>query len=105
MAEAILKYDLNDSDDTMAHMRAVKSLDMALALWEIKYNTKKSIAYALEGKDYKGESISNYDVLDMVYEWIHEILDEHNKSNISNITFPEPLYGAHDDPTDIPKLR
>ena len=32
MAEAILKYDLNDSDDAMAHMRAIKSLDMALAL-------------------------------------------------------------------------
>jgi hypothetical protein len=78
MAEAILKYDLNDSDDAMAHMRAVKSLDMALALWEIKYNTKKSIAYTLEGKDYKGESISNYEVLDMVYERIYEILDEHN---------------------------
>ena len=78
MAEAILKYDLNDTDDAMAHMRAVKSLDMALALWEIKYNTKKAIGYTLEGKDIKGESVSNYDVLDMVYERIYEILDEHN---------------------------
>ena len=65
MAEAILKYDLNDTDDAMAHMRAIKSLDMALALWEIRYNTKKSIGYALEGKDLKGESVSNYDVLDL----------------------------------------
>ena len=78
MAEAILKYDLNDTDDAMAHMRAVKSLDMALALWEIVYNTKKGIGYTLEGKDYKGESVSNYEVLDMVYERIYEILDEHN---------------------------
>ena len=78
MAEAILKYDLNDSDDAMAHMRAVKSLDMALALWEIVHNTKKGIGYTLEGKDYKGESVSNYEVLDMVYERIYEILDEHN---------------------------
>lgn len=78
MAEAILKYDLNDSDDTMAHMRAVKSLDMALALWEITHNTKKGIAYTLEGKDLKGQSVSNYEVLNMVYEKIYEILDEHN---------------------------
>ena len=78
MAEAILKYDLNDSDDAMAHMRAVKSLDMALALWEIVHNTKKGIGYTLEGKDYKGESVSNYEVLDMVYQRIYEILDEHN---------------------------
>ena len=78
MAEAILKYDLNDSDDSMAHMRAVKSLDMALALWEITHNTKKGITYALEGKDMKGESVSNYEALNMVYERIYEILDEHN---------------------------
>jgi hypothetical protein len=51
---------------------------MALALWEIKYNTKKSIGYTLEGKDFKGESVSNYEVLEMVYERIYEILDEHN---------------------------
>ena len=73
MAEAILKYDLNDSDDTMAHMRAVKSLDMALALWDITHNTKKSIEWSLEGKE-----IDKYEVLDIVYEKIYEILEEHN---------------------------
>ena len=35
MAKAILEFDLNDSDDVMAHMRAVKSLDMASVLWEM----------------------------------------------------------------------
>jgi hypothetical protein len=73
MAEAILKYNLNDSDDTMAHMRAVKSLDMALALWDITHNTKKSIEWSLEGKE-----IDKYEVLDIVYEKIYEILEEHN---------------------------
>ena len=73
MAEAILKYDLNDSDDAMAHMRAVKSLDMALALWDITHNTKKSIEWSLEGKE-----IDKYEVLDIVYERIYEILEEHN---------------------------
>ena len=73
MAEAILKYDLNDSDDAMAHMRAVKSLDMALALWDITHNTKKSIEWSLEGKE-----LDKYEVLDMVYEKIYEIFDEHN---------------------------
>ena len=73
MAEAILKYDLNDADDTMAHMRAVKSLDMALALWDITHNTKKSIEWSLESKE-----LNKYEVLDLVYERIYEILDEHN---------------------------
>ena len=73
MAEAILKYDLNDSDDAMAHMRAVKSLDMALALWDITHNTKKRIEWSLESKE-----LNKYEVLDLVYERIYEILDEHN---------------------------
>jgi len=73
MAEAILKYDLNDSDDAMAHMRAIKSLDMALALWDITHNTKKSIEWSLEGKE-----LDKYEVLDLVFDRIHLILEEHN---------------------------
>ncbi len=73
MAKAKLEYDLNDTDDAMAHMRAVKSLDMALALWDITHNTKKSLEWRMEGKE-----IDKYEALDMVYEKIYEILDEHN---------------------------
>jgi hypothetical protein len=73
MAEAILKYNLNDADDSMAHMRAVKSLDMALALWEITTNTKRNLERQMHEKE-----IDKYDALDMVYERIYEILDEHN---------------------------
>lgn len=73
MAKAILEYDLNDSDDAMAHLRAVKSLDMALALWEMLYNTKKSLQWKMES----GEIKDNEDMLDKVYERFWEILDEH----------------------------
>jgi hypothetical protein len=73
MAEAILKYNLNDTDDAMAHMRAVKSLDMALALWDITHNSKKGLEWTMEGKE-----IDKYEALEMVYEKIYQILDEHN---------------------------
>jgi hypothetical protein len=73
MAKAKLEYDLNELDDVMAHKRAVKSLDMALALWEITHNTKKSLEWSMEGKE-----MDKYDTLEMVYEKIYEILDEHN---------------------------
>lgn len=73
MAKATLEFDLNDSDDVMAHFRAVKSLDMALALWDIVHNTKKGLEWSLEGKE-----IDKYDTLELVYEKIHEILDNHN---------------------------
>jgi hypothetical protein len=73
MAKAILEYDLNDSEDSMAHMRAVKSLDMAMALWTITHNTKKSLEWSMEGKE-----MDKYDALELVYEKIYEILEEHN---------------------------
>ena len=73
MAKGILEYDLNDSDDAMAHLRAVKSLDMAMALWNIVHNTKKGLEWSMEDKE-----IDKYDALELVYKKIHEILDDHN---------------------------
>jgi hypothetical protein len=73
MAKAKIEFDLNDIDDRMAHLRAVKSLDMAMALWDITHNTKKGLEWALENKD-----VDKYEVLEMVFEKIYEILDEHN---------------------------
>lgn len=73
MAKAKIEYDLNDLDDRIAHFRAVKSLDMALALWEITHNTKKGLEWSMEGKE-----LDKYDVLELVFEKIYEILNEHN---------------------------
>lgn len=74
MPQATLTFDLTDSDDVMAHARAVKSLDLALAIWDIVHNTKKSLEWSLESK----EDISRYDVVDLVYEKIYAILEEHD---------------------------
>lgn len=73
MAKAKLEFDLNESDDVMAHKRAVKSLDMALALWDITHNTKKGLEWSFENKE-----IDKYDALELVFDKIHEILDAHN---------------------------
>lgn len=73
MAKAKIEYDLNDRDDLFAHKRAVKSLDMAIVLWEITHNTKKGLEWSMEGKE-----MDKYDALEMVYEKIYEIMSEHN---------------------------
>jgi len=73
MAKAKIEYDLNDRDDLFAHKRAVKSLDMALVLWDITHNTKKGLEWSMEGKE-----MDKYDALEMVYEKIYEIMSEHN---------------------------
>jgi hypothetical protein len=73
MAKATLEFDLNETDDIKAHLRAVKSLDMAIALWEIIHNTKKGLEWSLEGKE-----LDKYDTLELVFDKIHEIIKEHN---------------------------
>lgn len=77
MPTAILKYDLDtESKDFRC---AAESLQIALTLWEIIY-MKKSLIYELEARDAK---TIEYEVLDMVFEKIHEKLDENN-INIDN---------------------
>jgi hypothetical protein len=41
MAKAILKYDISDPEDSQDFKRAVKSFDMAMALWDIIQLRKK----------------------------------------------------------------
>jgi hypothetical protein len=71
MAQATLNFDLNDPDDNMAFMRCAKSTDMALALWEFAYNTKKSLQRDLDESDDK-----SYELIDKVYERFWEIMTD-----------------------------
>lgn len=77
MAKAILEFDLTDGDDRMEHLRAIKSTSMALMIWHLVYNTKKEILRELEASDLNGSADHDYDLLDKVFEKIHELLDEH----------------------------
>ena len=77
MAKAKLEYDLTDPDDRLEHLRAINSLGMAMALWEIAYNTRKKMAYAVEEMELKGKKIDPYDVVEKYRELIGEILEQH----------------------------
>lgn len=72
MAKAVLKFDLNDPDDSRAHMRAVKSLDMALVLWEMAHNSKKMIHNQIEF-----DKLDAYDAVNKVFEKLYEEMSEH----------------------------
>jgi hypothetical protein len=69
--KAVLEFNLNDPDDSVAHLRAVKSLNMAIVLWEIVYNTKKNIQWEIER-----DNLDGYTTLDRLYEKIAESLDD-----------------------------
>jgi len=72
MAKAILEYNLDDADDEMAHLRAIKALDMALVLWELAYNTKKKIYSQIEFQEIKDP----YEVVDKMMEKLYEEMND-----------------------------
>jgi hypothetical protein len=48
--EATLSFDLDDEQDAQAHMRCVKSLDMALALWTFAGKMRELVDTSEDGK-------------------------------------------------------
>ena len=71
--KAELHFNLDDAEDSMAHTRCIKATDMALVLWELIHNSKKTLEWAMES-----DSINRYDALDMVFERISELLEEYD---------------------------
>jgi hypothetical protein len=73
MSKANLTFDLDDRDDRIEFERMMKSLDMAMMLWELqmngyrkftKYNERQEGAYQ-EG-------------IEEVFEYIRGLMREHN---------------------------
>jgi hypothetical protein len=48
--KAVLKFDLNDEEERMAHFRCVKSLDMALAMWDFAGALRRIVDTSEDGK-------------------------------------------------------
>ena len=55
--KAKLKFDLDNPEDKMEHMRCVKATDMALMLWDIKQKIRSKLKYS--------EDLSE----DELYQW------------------------------------
>lgn len=72
--KAILEFDLSDSNDAAAHFRCIKAINLYIALWEIA-KAKKGLEWTLDSKD---ESFNKYEVLELVYDKIGEILEDNN---------------------------
>jgi hypothetical protein len=74
MAKATLTYNISDPDDNQDFKRAVKSLDMAMALWDI-LQLKKKLEYRFEDHDNTNNDV--FDGLEAMAEGIRDILDQH----------------------------
>ncbi len=71
--KAILEFNLDELEDEQRFKRCNKSDDMACALFQIIYNTKKGIEYEIEGKE-----MDKYEVLDLVFDKIQRIMSDNN---------------------------
>lgn len=67
--KATLEYDLEDIDARQAHMRAIKSLDLALALSSFKEE--------LRGKIKHTDSADEAEYLEKAWDLLHEKLDDY----------------------------
>jgi hypothetical protein len=74
MAKAILKYDISDPEDSQDFKRAVKSFDMAMALWDI-IQLRKKMENRFEAQDNTNNDV--FDGIDAMAEGIGDILDQH----------------------------
>lgn len=74
MSKAKLTFDLNEPDDVMAHLRCVKSTDMALCLWEIIYEIRKGSLRELEGKETTTDA--EFTLHEKIFEKIYEAYEE-----------------------------
>jgi len=77
--KATLEFDLDDTDDSMAHKRCVKSLDMAVSIFEIKYNVRGLCTKYL----YANPNATVDDLLEKVFDCIN------NEFDIRNINIDE----------------
>ena len=72
MAKATITYDLNDPDDRIDHLRAIKATDMALVIWELVYNTRKRME-----NEISENGADAYSTLDKILDDFGDRLDEH----------------------------
>ena len=68
--KAILKFDLDEPEDRMAHLRAVQSTELALVIWESFNGYRKLVKHSDVSEDYA------QGVEDMI-KMINELCDEH----------------------------
>ena len=71
--KAKLEFDLNDSEDRMSHMRCVKSTDMAIVLFDLLCNARKTIAH-----NHQDASEDFIEGVEVVMDHIRKVCEDNN---------------------------
>lgn len=71
---AKLEFDLDNPDDKIAHMRCIKSTDMAIVLFEIVHNLKNKLESRFESQP---QPRDEFDGIEETFSEIYKLMDEH----------------------------
>jgi len=80
--KAILEFDLNDQDERMAHMAAVKASDMAMFLWHLRFNLRKNV---YQEADLTGNEDKLSPGIEHTLAIVYEMFDAYN-INVEELT-------------------
>lgn len=75
MAKGILKFNISNLDENQDFKRAVKSFDMAMALWDI-LQLRKKIQNRFEAQDNTNNDV--FDGIEAMSDEICKILERYN---------------------------
>jgi hypothetical protein len=73
MAKGIMEFNLNEQDEVTAHLRCVKSLDLALTLWDMDEYLRAETKYAPDSMNSEV-----YGALKDVRSKLHELMSKHS---------------------------
>lgn len=57
--KALLQFNLDNEEDAMAHLRCVKALDMALAMWSFSGKIRHIVDTSEDGKHIDADDVWN----------------------------------------------
>jgi len=76
--EATLKFNLDDFDDRMAHLRCMKSMNMALTLFDIS-KLFKVLEDEIDAREYAEQPpMTNEEVIEWFRVTIFEVMNNYN---------------------------
>jgi hypothetical protein len=84
--KAILEFDLDDHEDRIKHLRAVRSDDAFLCLFDIQTKLKKEIEQYQDYCSINNKDLSKSDIIEKTIEIINEIYEHNDLSNIEHLT-------------------
>ena len=79
--EAILKFNLDNLDDKIEHMRCIKATDMAIVLFEITHNLKRTLESRFESQP---QPRDEFDGIEETFREIYKLMDE-NSINLDEL--------------------